>query len=72
VAFNMADEKVQNEVKHFHEFGLDDRLLKVGNVFLFCLNCLLSDCSFSSVICQAISKLKWLRPTPIQVLYSPP
>ncbi|XP_028391173.1 probable ATP-dependent RNA helicase DDX56 [Dendronephthya gigantea] len=24
----MADENVQKEVKHFHEFGLDDRLLK--------------------------------------------
>ena len=27
----MAAENVQNEVKQFHEFGLDDRLLKVGN-----------------------------------------
>ena len=29
---------MRDEVKHFHEFGLDDRLLKVCNVFKFCRN----------------------------------
>ena len=30
--FKMAAENVRNEVKQFHEFSLDDRLLKVENV----------------------------------------
>ncbi len=69
--FKMAAENVQNEVKQFHEFGLDDRLLKVGNVLYICLErqtiVYLSNYAFFSVIYQAISKLKWLKPTPIQV-----
>ena len=54
----------------FHEMGLDDRLVKVKVILVTHVNkkmlslCLMPSFGF---VCQAIAKLNWSQPSPIQV-----